>query len=171
MPSETEVRAKIRLLHCHECGTIEELPDFDGPPEYDSVLEYVAGRHETNGYRHVGKLYDVEERVWELKNLRNALIEQIRGRLSSGLAAFDSSFYDTRDTLRADALSCYSAHLRPKEGCSDWRTQRKMLLPPTRQDRKEVGLSMEGAPKRWLCDFCPVRAHYERKNNEALGVI
>ena len=154
---------KIRILRCFDCGTLEELPDFDGPPEHDTLLEVLMSRHETDGHRHVGKLYDVEERVWRLPNLRKAIIEQMKGG-SSGLAAFDASYYETRDTFKEDASLCYGLHLRPKEGCSDWRSDRKKLVPPTRADRKEVGLGMQGAPVRYLCDFCPVRAYYERKN-------
>ena len=59
-------------------------------------------RHETDGHRHVGKLYDVEERVWALPNLRSQIIEQIKGG-SSGLMAFDPHFYDTRDRSRFSA--------------------------------------------------------------------
>ena len=169
MSSDTDVHAKIRILHCHDCGTLEELPWYEGPVERDFALEYLLLQHESEGHRHRGKLYDVEERVWKLDNLRRTIIEQIKGGGSEGLAAFDPKFYDTRDTLREDAAKCYQLHLRPKEGCGDWRTKRKELVPDTKQDRKEVGLSMEGAPRQWLCDFCVVRSYYERKNNEAMG--
>lgn len=170
MSVDTGVHKKIRLLHCHDCGTLEELPWFDGPASADIELEYVLSRHETNGHRHIGKLYDVEERVWKLKNLRNTLIEQIKGRGSAGLAVLDSTFYDVRDTLKEDAAKCYSVHLRPTAGCADWRSDRKKLLPDTKKDRKEVGLSMEKAPVRWLCDFCPVRSFYETKANQHRGI-
>lgn len=169
MTQDTATHPKIRLLHCHDCGTLEELPWYEGPADRDVTLEYSLSKHETNGHRHIGKLYDVEERVWKLENLRRTLIEQIKGGGSSGLAAFDPEFYNTRDTLKEDAATCYQAHLRPKEGCGEWRTDRKKLVPATKKDRKEVGLSMEGAPVGWLCDFCVVRSYYERKNNEAMG--
>ncbi len=154
---------KIRLLHCHDCRTLEEIPWFDGPPQYDVLLETVLSRHETNGHRHIGKLFDVEKRAWDLPDLRKTIIEQIKGG-SSGLAEFDASYYDTRDTFREDALKCYSLHLRPKEGCPDYRADSKRLLPATKADRKEVGLTMEGAPKQYLCSFCPVQSHVEKKS-------
>lgn len=169
MSQNTAEHEKIRLLVCRDCGTIEELPDFDGPPEYDSVLEYVLSQHETNGHRHIGRLYDVEKRAWDLKPLRDAMIEQLKGG-SKGLAEFDLNFYNTKDTLKEDALACYKAHLRPKEGCSEWRADRKLLRPPTKKERKEVGLDMASAPKRWLCDFCPVRPYYEDKFNQSQGL-
>jgi hypothetical protein len=163
MAPDTVVRPKVRILHCADCRTIEELPDFDGPPDRDIILEVALSRHETNGHRHIGKLYDVEERVWALPNLRKQLIEQIKGGGSLGLAAIDPEFYNVRDTFKEDAAICYGLHQRPKEGCSDWKADSKRLLPPTKADRKELGLSMEGAPKRYLCDFCPCRAYYDRK--------
>lgn len=167
MSTDTDAHAKIRLLHCHDCGTLEELPWYEGPADRDFALEYLLLQHETEGHRHVGKLYDVEQRVWELENLRNTIIEQIKGRGSTGLAAFDPEFYNTRDTLREDAAKCYQIHLRPKESCVDWRSDRKVLVPDTKADRKDVGLSMEGAPRQFLCDFCVVRSYYERKHNES----
>ena len=162
MSQDTVVHPKIRILHCHDCGTLEEIPWFDGPPEYDSLLEIMLSRHETNGHRHIGKLYDVQERVWQARNLRETIIRQIKGG-SSGLAEFDEHFYETRDTFKEDALACYSKHLRPKEGCPDWRADSKILRPDTKKDRKEVGLDMSGAPKHWLCSHCPVSAYYARK--------
>ena len=29
---------KIRILFCEDCKTLEELPDFEGPPEHDTLL-------------------------------------------------------------------------------------------------------------------------------------
>jgi hypothetical protein len=162
MSRGTTAQPKIRVFHCHTCGTMEELPDFDGPPQYDTLLEFLLSQHETNGHRHIGKLYDVEERVWQVSNLRDQIIESIKGG-SKGLAAFDPAYYDTRDTFKEDALLCYNLHLRPQEGCSDWKSDRKRLLPATKADRKEVGLDMSGAPVQYLCRFCPVSAYYEKK--------
>lgn len=167
MSQDTAARAKIRLLHCKDCRTIDVIPDFDGPPEYDTLLEIALSKHETGGYRHIGKLYDVEERVWKLENMRRALIEQIKGGGSSGLATFDSSFYDVRDQFAEDAMSCYQAHLSPKGACPDWKSDRKMLLPDTKAERKEVGLDAPRkgtAPVQYLCQHCPVNAYMERKS-------
>lgn len=164
MSQDTVVRPKIRLLHCHNCGTLEELPWYEGPSEYDIILEVALGRHETSGVRHIGKLYDVEVRVWEAKNLRETIIRQIKGG-SEGLAAIDPEFYNVRDTFREDALKCYSLHLRPKGMCPDYRSDRKLLVPNTKAERKSEGLSMAGAPKQWLCSFCPVQSFVESKRH------
>jgi hypothetical protein len=163
MSQDTAVRPKIRLLYCYDCRTLEELPDFDGPPEYDTILEVALSRHETNGMRHIGKMYDVETRVWEKKNLRETIIRQIKGG-SEGLAIIDREYYNVRDNFKSDAMKCYSQHLRPKEGCGDWRADSKKLLPNTKADRKELGLDPAKMPVQYLCKFCPVSAYYERKS-------
>jgi hypothetical protein len=166
MVEDTAVKPKIRLLHCHTCGTLEELPDFDGPPEYDTLLTVLLERHQTNGHPHIGKLYDVEERVWKLQNLRETIIAQIKGGGSPGMAAIDPEFYNTRDTFKEDAGMCFDLHLRPAGACHDWRSDRKKLVPNTKAERKDVGLDMSRAPVRYLCDFCPVRAFYEKKSRD-----
>lgn len=156
----------IRVLRCNTCGTLEELADFDGPPEYDTALEYLLSKHEfPSGERHIGRLIKVEERAWKLDNLRNAIIEQIKGG-SPGIAAFDPSYYHVRDTFKEDALKCYSLHLRPKEGCPDYKSDRKMLVPDTKAERKDLGLPKPGlgaSPVQWLCQHCPVDAYYKHK--------
>lgn len=156
---------RLRLLHCHICGTLDEVPWYEGSPERDDLLEIVMSKHENNGVRHVGKLYDVEERVWQLPNLKNQIIEQIKGG-SQGLAAFDPKFYDTRDTFKDDAMACYNAHLRPKGMCPEYRDKRKILRPDTKQERKDAGLRSPTtglAPITYLCQFCPVDSWVKAK--------
>lgn len=156
----TDTEEKIRLLRCDSCRTLEELPDFSGPPEYDVLLETLLSRHESDGQRHVGRLIDVPKRAWEIPNMRQALMTHIlEGTPGSGIARFDSTFYDVRDTFRDDALKCYHLHNRPSDGCPDYHAERKMLLPDTSKERKEVGLPKPRkgtVPIHYLCDFCPV---------------
>jgi hypothetical protein len=162
MSPDTAVQPRIRILHCHDCRTLDEIPWFEGPPQYDTLLEMVLSKHETNGHRHIGKLFDVEERVWVMPNLRAQIIENIKGG-SKGLAAFDPEFYNTRDTFQEDALKCFQLHLRPAGACPDWKSDRKKLVPGTKADRKEIGLDMSTAPVQYLCRFCPVSVFYEKK--------
>lgn len=155
----TSTEEKIRLLRCDSCRTLEELPDFQGPLEYDTLLEVLLSRHETEGNRHFGRLFDVPKKAWDLPNMRRAITEQILDKGSAGLAVISKDFYDVRDTFRDDALKCYHQHNRPKDGCPDYRDERKMLLPNTAEERKEVGLAkpQKGtAPIHYLCEFCPI---------------
>lgn len=159
-----------RLLHCHTCKTIEELDDFSGPADYDTILQYALDKHRRpNGEPHIGRLYPIEGKIWALQNLREAIIAQLKGGGSLGLASVWSDYYDVKDTLSEDAMTCFNKHLRPPADCHDWRSKSKELTPGTQKERKEVGLS---APRvtTYLCDFCPVNQHYEKKRNAALHI-
>jgi hypothetical protein len=161
---------KIRLLRCDDCKTLEELPDFQGPYEHDILLETLLSRHETEGHRHRGRLIDVPKRAWDLPNMRQALMVQIM-QGSPGLAAFSPGFYDVRDTFRDDALKCYHLHNRPTDGCPDYHADRKMLLPDTASERKEIGLPKPRkgtVPIHYLCDFCPLDGVIKAKQRKDL---
>lgn len=170
MPQDTTTSDRVRLLRCDTCGPpLEEIPwssdDPNLPPEYDAALLYVLDKHKfPSGEPHVGRMVVVEKRAWEMANLRRALVEQV-WQGSRGLKELDVSYYDVQNQIRADALQCYSQHLRPQEGCPDWRAENKRLVPDTREERKEVGLSTDprARPAVWLCSYCPVSAYVERK--------
>lgn len=149
---------QIRLLYCRTCGSIEELPDFDGPPQYDDLLNISVERHRfPSGDEHIGSLFKVDIRVWAQYEARRKIIEQIKGGASKGLGEIDEAFYDTKSQFAEDALKCYQAHQRPKGQCPDYMSDSKVLLPNTKADRKELGLadlSKVGGPKTKLCQFC-----------------
>lgn len=172
MNQNASTETKIRLLRCDVCKSIEEIPDFDGPPDYDVLLQVALSRHRhPNGDPHVGRLIDVPERAWNMPPLRDALKQQILEGVSSGIAEFDKNFYDVQNTFREDAMLCYSQHNRPKEGCPDFNSHSKRLMPDTSAERKEVGLDPHrGMPVIHLCSFCPCRSYYERKHNEEKGI-
>ena len=164
---------QIRLLYCKDCGSIEELPDFDGPPQYDHLLEISLEKHRTpSGMEHVGSLFKVDIRVWAQYEARRQIIEQIKGGASKGLGEIDEAFYDTKSTFHEDAMRCYQQHLRPKGQCPDWRSDSRVLLPNTKADRKELGLtdvSQVGGPKNYLCYFCPVAVYNATRARQQQG--
>ena len=161
---DTQTQGNIRLLRCDDCQTLEELPDFDGPADYDTLLLVLTDKHKfPNGEPHKGRLIRVEKRAWELENLKKAILDQI-WEGSKGLAEFDSSYYDVRQTFHDDALACYAKHLRPQEGCPDFNSPSKILKPDTKSDRKDAGISTTNLPVIHLCSFCPVRSYMERKS-------
>ena len=163
----------IRLLHCQTCKSIEELPDFDGPAEYDHLLEISVQRHRfPNGDPHTGNLFRADVGHWGNDEVRRKIIEQIKGG-SRGLAEFDANYYDTRSTFYEDAMKCYQSHLRPKGACPDWMSDSKILLPDTKADRKAEGLaspSQAPGPKVKLCQFCVVQRYMARKEQEKRGL-
>lgn len=165
---------EIRLLHCKVCDSIEELPLFDGAPENDHLLQILVDRHVfPSGEPHVGRLFRLPQMSWESTEARKQIIEQIKGGGSAGLDEFDPEFYATRNTFQEDALKCYNAHLRPTDGCPDYESPSKRLLPNTKEDRKEVGLvdpSKAPGPKTYLCQFCPVSSVVMTKKNALRGL-
>lgn len=164
---------EIRLLHCSVCGSIEELPLFDGDPDKDHLLQILVDRHVfPSGEPHKGRLFRLPQIHWTNETARKQIIEQIKGGGSSGLDEFDPEFYATRNTFQEDALKCYNAHLRPTDGCPDYNSPSKRLLPNTKEDRKELGLvdpAKAPGPKNYLCQFCPVHSIVMQKKRALRG--
>lgn len=164
---------EIRILHCSVCDSVEELPLFDGAPENDHLLQILVDRHVfPSGQPHVGRLFRLPLFSWENIEARKQVINQIKGGGSAGLDEIDPEFYATRNTFQEDALTCYSAHLRPTDGCPDYETPSKRLLPNTQSERKEVGLvdpAKAPGPKTYLCQFCPVHSVVMQKKRALRG--
>lgn len=150
----------FRLLFCFVCDTLEELPPFDGDPEQDHLLAIACEQHLfPSGEPHKGKLFVLPLRAWAKTESKKEIIRQIKGGGSKGLAEVDDTFYDSRSTFLEDAMKCYQAHNKPKEGCSDWQHSSKLLIPNTIKERKAEGMARyqdEAGPKTYLCNFCPV---------------
>lgn len=156
----------LRVLQCFTCRSMEELPDFGGRPD-DDVLLHIAdhhhGGHEEDPVRiHDRALHRVPEKVWTDPATKRVVVEQ----MWSGVTGFTPAYYDTQNNFREDALTCFSAHLRPEGSCPDYCTQPKRLTNPAAEMRRYVGLDPKGGPKVYLCSFCPVHSYYSRRNRE-----
>lgn len=163
---------KIRLLYCYQCKTIEELPDFEGSPEDDHLLEVLIEKHESAGIKHTGFLSKIGVKLWSQEKFRKQIIENLRNRVGGGLADIDPDYYTTKATFFDDAMKCFNLHLRPTEGCYDWRSSSKKLVPKTAAERKEVGLPMPGKENStnvFLCDFCPAKTYVVQKMRDKAG--
>ena len=152
---------QIRLLVCRTCKSIEELPDFDGPAEYDDLLEIATQRHQ-RPEPHIGNLLKFPLKYWAREDVKTSIVNQIKEG-STGLDAFGTNFYETKSIFAEDAMNCFSLHLRPSNGCSDYKSDRKVLKPDTTKYRLEAGLDTSARPKIYLCDFCPAKMHYQKK--------
>jgi hypothetical protein len=164
---------KLRILYCWQCRTIEELPDFEGRPEDDLLLEIVIEPHQTTGVQHKGTLFKIPVGIWSVQSQREEIIRQMRDQISGGLDNLDPDYYNTRSTFYEDAMKCYSAHLRPTDSCSDWKSETKRLLPKTDALRKEAGLmsaESSASTRVYLCDFCPVKSVVMTKQRRAAGM-
>lgn len=168
------IKDPIRVLFCFVCDTIEELPPYDGPAELDTLLQISVEPHRfPSGDEHKGRLIVVEMRAWADYETRKGIIDQVKGGGSRGLAEIDDKYYESRSTFMEEAMKCYKAHNKPKDGCGDWQRSDKILVPQTHKERKELGMEKpENAPgpKNYLCDFCPVAIGVAQRKRKLLGL-
>jgi hypothetical protein len=164
---------EIRVLFCLVCKTFQELPLYNGPVEKDVLLDILVERHIfPSGEPHKGHLFRVPKMAWENESTRKQIVNQILGGGSKGLDEFDKEFYATKDTFKEDAMVCYQKHLRPDNGCPDWMSDKKILLPNTKAERKDAGLpdpKSAPGPKNYLCQFCPVQSTVMQKARAKRG--
>ena len=148
----------IRLLACKDCKTIEELPDFDGKPDDDYLLQHLTSRHITNEQPHIGQLFDIDKDKWNDQEMQRQVVDQIADRFTGGETGLGKEFYDIKNTYTADAFHCWKQHQRNPD-CSDYKSDAKRLTPGTAKERREVGLPEYRSNKdRYLCEFCPVHS-------------
>ena len=157
-----ENEPQIRLLVCRSCKSIEELPDYDGHPSDDLLLNISVEKHQ-RPVAHEGLLFKLPLKYWVVPKVREEIIKQISGG-ASGLDAFGTNFYSTRMTFHDDAMTCWGQHNRTKD-CGDYKSDKKQLKPDTAAERREAGLDKPGTsgPKIYLCDFCPVKSMIQEK--------
>jgi hypothetical protein len=151
------VENKLRLLICEHCGSVEEMPMYEGPWQQDTWLNEKLKAHllpsgeKTHGNVHVGI---VESDKWMMH--RDSIIAQMATEFTvpGKGAGLGISYYDTKSNFQADAFACWKEHNRTTN-CDDYRSDKKRLFPDTRADRKELGLDPKSRPNTFLCDFCP----------------
>ena len=152
---------QIRLLVCRTCKSAEELPDFEGRPEDDVLLQITVERHQ-NPEPHIGQLYKFPVKYWVRPDVKESIMNQIKEGIAPGLDVFGTNFYETKSQFGEDAMQCWSLHNRTTD-CSDYKHSRKILKPKTQQDRRDAGLDPTGAKTIYLCDFCPVKSIVQKK--------
>lgn len=166
-----DMQGKIRLLICNTCQSVEELPMYEGRPERDDTLNYRVSFHRyADGNEHFGGLATVAATVWSNTEARGEIIRKLRTEMfrpgeAEGLG---TDFYDVKSTFGEDAFTCWQQHNRT-ENCQDYRSDKKRLLPDTKAERKEAGLSVKDRPNTWLCDFCPVHSLVIQRKRKARG--
>lgn len=163
---------QIRLMLCRVCKVIEELPDFEGNPDDDTLLQLAIEKHtDSFGTPHVGNLFKVPVRHWADSSVRQEIVKQIMQGISGGIDEVEKGFYDTRSMFFEDAMTCFRQHNRPKGRCPDWKADSKKLVPKTAAERKDAGLQAPSkAPVHtFLCQFCPVNTFMVTKAREQAG--
>ena len=174
-PQQPQNEPEIRLLICGECKTIEEVSDFDGPPERDEELAARVAKHRTAGVPHGNAgLARVSAVVWNSPRARDEIREKISASFgSSGQTGFGAETYALMDNLREDAMECFGRHLR-NPNCPDYKSDSKRLVPDTKAERKELGLSpkYDDNPRltRYLCEYCPVHSLVQQAARKKAGL-
>jgi hypothetical protein len=164
--------AKIRLLFCMKCKTLEELPDYEGHPDDDYLLQILVEKHQSTGIPHPGQLMRVPALLWMTPKFREEITKQIYAKGAPGLDALMPGYYDIKNTFAEDAMTCWKQHNRTLN-CSDYGSEKKVLRPDTGAERKNLGLApadKNSGPKTYMCQFCPVHSHVVTKKRDKAGM-
>lgn len=158
------------LYICHPCKSVDEIPDYnpanaDNDPRIGFLVEKHLGRHRSFEDRLITEwcaLASVETKHWDNPKTQEDIKKQMLDQF--GLTGLDSEFYDTQNTFKQDALTCYQAHRRPDYtavGCQDYLSGSKEIKPNTSVERKAAGIpsyDQTKVRKSYLCEFCPYHA-------------
>jgi hypothetical protein len=159
----------VRLLFCHDDRSVDQIPDFDGPPEYDYYLEYRVQQHRfPNGEPHRGILGRCDNNETAIQ----AAIDQMASHVTAGEGAgLGQPMYDLRDNYKSEAMQCWKQHNRTAD-CGDYRSDAKRLYADTKADRRaeHMPVSPNERPNAWLCDFCVVHSLVQQKQRKAKGL-
>lgn len=168
----TDNGPQLRIFYCWNCRVFDELPDFQGRPEDDTLLAILVERHQSAGVPHHCTPFKIGVKLWSNPRIQQAIIKQIREQTNGGLDMLDPTYYSTRSMFYEDAMKCYAEHNRPKDSCGDWKSDKKRLLPNTAAERREAGLASPaaGGTKVYLCDFCPMKSVVMTKQRAAAGM-
>lgn len=181
----------MRLLICMDCHTIEELPDYNGPLETvrvpapdgtmmeaqvppvgeDHLLEHLSEPHRKQEHR--GQLVSVPEENWRDTQTRVEILKQLRDQLKGASTGLDPEAYAIKNTFQEDALKCFNAHRRPKDGCIDWESRSKVLGNSLLTEDEKTAARKHGLhskQKRYLCHFCPVASQVKTKMFDKQGL-
>lgn len=172
----------MRVLICHNCRSMESIPDYTGPLERAEVpgpdgnlveqevppvgadihLDHISEPHRRG--EHVGTLLHIPDEQWNNREVREGVIAQIRETLTKGVTGLTPEAYAMRDTFTEGALACFKKHGRPSGGCIDWHDRSKKLGNSllTSEERK-IARGLPQPKKRYLCDFCPVASWVEKQ--------
>lgn len=166
---------KIRLLICNHCGSVQEMPDYEGPWNYDEWFMRLIKDHQgpnhppTTQTVHIAK---IEEDKWNNPEARQGVLGKLPeevGMPGSG-AGLGQTFYDTKSNFSTDAFRCWTTEHNRTTNCGDYKSDKKRLYPDTKGERRELGLDPAARPNTFLCDFCPYNSIVmQRQNKDKYG--
>lgn len=165
------------LLICKDCGTIEHIPFFDGPPEYNApriarLRNHVYDLADGTSSTHEIAFTTVNALFWKTsQDFRDWIVKAINESVTTGDVGLGESNYALRSTFQADAIECWRKHNRTSN-CEDYKSDSKRLVPrDTRDERKELNMSTKARdlPGTYLCVFCPYHSVVMQRANKAKG--
>lgn len=169
---------RVRLLICHDCNSVDVLPWYEGPPEYDDTLnyrlrEFHQGPLDERGeprYYHHGTMATVNEKSWDDSEKQRQILSEISKAHAGGEVGLGNKMYAARSNFKDDAQECWRRHGRT-QNCEDYKSDSKRLVPDTRGDRKELGLDTKASrrPGTSLCVFCPYHSVVMQRARKAQG--
>jgi hypothetical protein len=159
----------VRLLFCHTCRSVDELPDYSGPVDHDYYLAHRVAQHQfSEGNPHNGILGRAENTPESI----DAAISQMESMTAPGTGAgLGKVMYDLRDNYSAEAMQCWKRHNRT-QNCDDYRTDKMRLWMDTRADRRAEGMTLDKneRPNIWLCDHCVVHSLVQQRQRKKAGL-
>lgn len=172
--------AKGSLLVCDDCNTIEYVPAFDGPPEWNQPLLALLEKHRSyvggTFHPHTKALTAVNAKLWETnEDFRKYIVKAINAAKKTGEVGLGTKMYDLRNTFEADAFSCWTHEHNRTENCEDYRSDKKRLVQndeETRSLRREAGVETRTKQiytTAYLCDFCPYKTKVMERVRKSQG--
>jgi hypothetical protein len=165
---------KIRLLVCSVCNSVDPLPFYDGPNEYDVTGQARAQEHRhPDGRFHKFIVGTVSEKSWDNPRVRSEILSKISEE--TGLApgegsGFGQQFYNVKSTFAEDAMKCWRIDHNRTTDCQDFRSDKKRLISlEIQKDRRSEGLPSKAKDlwgNHWLCNYCPYQSHLQSKINK-----
>lgn len=161
---------KTGLFFCHQCHSIDEIPDYDpenanNDPRIDRIVESHYRRHPSTEDRFIlewAALAFAPTRHWKDPEYKKIIQQKLLEGMGQG--GFDQDFYDTQNTFKADALECWKRHNQPayksntQPKCTDYLSVQMEIKPNTNRERTKAGLPTydETKAKRvFICEYCP----------------
>ena len=179
-----------RLLVCHICQTIDELPSISDDlrkelgrtREPEPLLLHAMETRHNHGPTFSGgaaeriALVQVDDLEW----MNNDLRDEVLSRFKHEWSGFEPELYAVRSTFHEDALRCFNRHGRPKEGCIDYCDSSKLLTPNSWHTEAEeqidksdlTRITNETRAHRkpvFLCHFCPVQTYVTTQRRHQRG--
>lgn len=176
--SVSDTDEKTRLLICHSCSSIDPLPWFDGPADYDDTLNFRVAQHrDVNGTPHIGILAVVKTEDWNKQPYQDAIRDKIAEEAGISLpgqsAGLGETYYEVKANFDHDATACWNQHGQPgsvhKNSCEDYQKSNKLLKADTRSERREAGLDEHSRATTYLCQFCPYQSVVMQRYRKETG--